>query len=78
MQERGAEDRVQVRTFHSWCYQVLRTYGVPFSSETEHPDYNERLAACVRTVDAEMLLGHIPRGQYDAVLIEEAHDPEPE
>jgi len=78
MQERGVEDRVQVRTFHSWCYQMLRTYGIPFPSETDYPDYNERLAACVRTVDAEMQLGHIPGGQYDAVLIDEAHDFEPE
>ena len=47
-------------------------------SETDYPDYNDRLAACVRTVDAEVLLGHIPGGQYDAVLIDEAHDFEPE
>jgi len=78
MQERGVEDRVQVRTFHSWCYQMLRTYGIPQPSEAEYPDYNERLAACVRTVDAEVRLGHIPGGQYDAVLIDEAHDFEPE
>lgn len=78
MQERGVEDRVQVRTFHSWCYQMLRTYGIPQPSEAEYPDYNARLAACVRTVDAEVLLGHIPGGQYDAVLIDEAHDFEPE
>ena len=26
MQNRGVEDRVQVLTFHSWCYRMLRTY----------------------------------------------------
>jgi len=78
MQERGVEDRVQVRTFHSWCYQMLKTYGIPMPSEADYPDYNERLAATVRTVDAEVMLGHIPGGQYDAVLIDEAHDFEPE
>jgi hypothetical protein len=78
MQERGVEDRVQVRTFHSWCYQMLRTYGIPLPTEAEYPDYNDRLAACVRTVNAETMLGHIPGGQYDAVLIDEAHDFEPE
>ncbi|MEO8017417.1 MAG: NERD domain-containing protein/DEAD/DEAH box helicase [Pseudomonadota bacterium] len=78
MQARGVEDRVQVRTFHSWCYQMLKTYGIPSPSEAEFPDYNDRLAACVRTVDAETMLGHIPGGQYDAVLIDEAHDFEPE
>jgi hypothetical protein len=78
MQERGIEDRVQVRTFHSWCHQMLKTYGIPGPSQEQYPDYNERLAALVRTVEAETLLGHIPGGQYDAVLIDEAHDFEPE
>jgi superfamily I DNA/RNA helicase len=78
MQERGIEDRVQVRTFHSWCHQMLKTYGIPGPSQEQYPDYNERLAALVRTVEAEILLGHIPGGQYDAVLIDEAHDFEPE
>ena len=78
MQERGVEDRVQVRTFHSWCYQMLRTYVIQPPSEAEYPDYNERLAASVRTVVSETMLWHIPGGQYDAVLIDEAHDFEPE
>jgi hypothetical protein len=39
MQERGVEDRVQVRSFHSWCYQMLRTYGIPQPSEGENPNY---------------------------------------
>jgi superfamily I DNA/RNA helicase len=78
MQARGVEDRVQVRTFHSWCYQMLRTYGIPGPTEAEYPDYNQRLAALVRYVEAETMLGHIPGGQYDAVLIDEAHDFEPE
>jgi hypothetical protein len=63
MQERGIEDRVQVRTFHSWCYQMLRTYGIPPPSEAEFPDYNDRLAASVRCVEAETMLGHIPGGR---------------
>jgi superfamily I DNA and RNA helicase len=78
MQERGVEDRVQVRTFHSWCYQMLKTYGIPVPSEAEYPNFSDRLAAGVRTVAAETMLGHIPGGQYDAVLIDEAHDFEPE
>lgn len=78
MQERGVEDRVQVRTFHSWCHQMLKTYGVPRPTPEEYPDYNDRLAALVRYVEAETMLGHIPGGQYDGVLIDEAHDFEPE
>jgi hypothetical protein len=36
MQHRGVEDRVQVMTFHSWCYRMLRTYGIPIPSEQDH------------------------------------------
>jgi hypothetical protein len=57
---------------------MLKTYGIPGPSQEQYPDYNERLAALVRTVEAEALLGHIPGGQYDGVLIDEAHDFEPE
>ena len=71
MQERGIEDRVQVRTFHSWCSQMLKTYGIPAPRQEEYREFNDWLAALVRTVEAETLLGHIPGGQYDAVLIDE-------
>jgi superfamily I DNA/RNA helicase len=50
MQNRGVEDRVQVLTFHSWCYRMLRTYGIPAPSEREYPDYAKRLAASVSEV----------------------------
>jgi hypothetical protein len=78
MQERAVEDRVQVSTFHSWCYRMLRTYDIATPSETEYPDYDDRLAASVRAVMAAVDLGHIPAAQYDAVLIDEAHDFEPQ
>ena len=29
MQNPGMEHRVQVLTFHGWCYRMLRTYGIP-------------------------------------------------
>lgn len=78
MQERGVEDRVQVRTFHSWCYQMLKTYGIAVPGESQFPDYEQRLAASVRTVAEAVEQGHIPSAQYDAVLIDEAHDFEPQ
>jgi superfamily I DNA/RNA helicase len=77
MQERGVEDRVQVRTFHSWCHQMLKTYGIASPTEAEYLDYNQRLAALVRYVGDETMLGHVPGGQYDVVLIDEAHHFEP-
>jgi len=78
MQDRGVEHRVQVLTFHGWCYRMLRTYGIPAPSEREYPDYAERLAASVSEVVKAVDQGHIPMEQYDAVLIDEAHDFEPQ
>jgi Nuclease-related domain/AAA domain len=78
MQNRGVEDRVQVLTFHSWCYRMLRTYGIPAPSEREYPDYAKRLAASVSEVVKAVDQGHIPTAQYDAVLVDEAHDFEPQ
>jgi hypothetical protein len=78
MQSRGVEDRVQVRTFHRWCYAMLRTYGLPVPSERDFPDYEGRLAASVEAVIKAVDDGHIPMAQYDAVLIDEAHDFEPQ
>jgi hypothetical protein len=78
MQERGVEDRVQVSTFHSWCYRMLKTYDIPAPSAKEIPDYQERLNASVKAVREAVDRGLIPGGQYDGVLIDEAHDFEPE
>ncbi len=78
MQARGVEHRVQVLTFHGWCYRMLRTYGIPAPSERDYPDYAKRLAASVSEVVKAVDQGHIPMGQYDAVLIDEAHDFEPQ
>jgi superfamily I DNA/RNA helicase len=78
MQERGVEERVQVSTFHSWCFRMLRTYDLPAPSIKEFPDYDERLSASVAAVSAAVEKGLIPGGQYDGILIDEAHDFEPD
>jgi len=78
MQERGVEDRVQVSTFHSWCYRMLRTYDLPAPSVHDFPDYQERLAETVNAVVRAVEREQIPGGQYEAVLIDEAHDFEPQ
>jgi hypothetical protein len=78
MQDRGVEDRVIVSTFHSWCWRMLRSYDLPAPSKEEIPDYDERLRAGVRAVIEGVEKGLIPAGQYEAVLIDEAHDFEPE
>jgi len=78
MQNRGVEHRVQVMTFHGWCYRMLRTYGIAVPSERDYPDYDQRLAASVSEVVKAVDQGHIPPEQYDAVFIDEAHDFEPQ
>jgi AAA domain/Nuclease-related domain/UvrD-like helicase C-terminal domain len=78
MQQRGVEDRVQVSTFHAWCFRMLTAFGIPPPGEREYPSFPERLAASVRAVADHVARGIIPGGQYDAVLVDEAHDFEPE
>jgi hypothetical protein len=78
MQDRGVEDKVVTSTFHSWCWKMLRTYGLPIPTEKEFPDFSERQAANVQAVLDAAERGLIPGGQYDAVLIDEAHDFEPQ
>lgn len=78
MQDRGVEDKVIVSTFHSWCWRMLREFGLPQPSNKDVPDYQERLAASVQAVLDAVERGLIPCGQYDAVLIDEAHDFEPQ
>jgi hypothetical protein len=78
MQDRGVEDKVVVLTFHAWCFKMLRTYGLPIPSDKEIPDFSGRQAATVQAVLDAAERGLIPGGQYDAVLIDEAHDFEPQ
>ncbi len=78
MQDRGVEDKVVTSTFHSWCWKMLRTYGLPIPTEKDIPEFSERQAANVQAVLDAAERGLIPGGQYDAVLIDEAHDFEPQ
>lgn len=78
MQDRGVEDKVIVSTFHAWCWRMLREFGLPQPSEKDIPDFSERLVASVQAVLDAVERGLIPGGQYDAVLIDEAHDFEPQ
>lgn len=78
MQDRGVEDKVIVSTFHSWCWRMLREFGLPVPGEKDISDFETRLAASVQAVLDGVERGLIPGGQYDAVLIDEAHDFEPQ
>jgi hypothetical protein len=78
MQDRGVEDKVITSTFHSWCFRMLREYDLPAPNRKDYADTNDWYAASVQAVLDAAESGLIPGGQYDAVLIDEAHDFEPQ
>ena len=71
LRERGVDERVQVRTFHSWCQDMVRSYQLGEPQGLRGSDYFDALALVLeRAVDS----GRVPGGQYTALLIDEAHD----
>lgn len=72
MTARGVADRVNVRSFHSWCFSQLRTYNI--SPPPCTVDDDTYYTAVVQTVIDATTRGQIPSGQYAAVLIDEGHD----
>jgi hypothetical protein len=71
LRSRGVDERVQVRTFHSWCEDLVRSYQINVPVERRASDYFDVLARTVaRAVDTNL----VPAGQYTALLIDEAHD----
>lgn len=72
MADQGLRERVTAKSFHGWCRQQLVTYQVPLPPEGD--GFHERLVeAVMRGVER----GQLPRAQYGAVLIDEAHDFDP-
>lgn len=66
-------DKVNVRTFHSWCRDQLVLYNValPESSPAFYDQLVEKVIEGVGT-------GQIPSAQYGAVMVDEGHDFKPE
>jgi superfamily I DNA/RNA helicase len=73
MAEQGLREKVAAKNFHAWCRQQLVTYQVPLPDEGDG-FWADLVEAVIRGVDRNQ----IPRAQYGAVLIDEAHDFEPE
>jgi hypothetical protein len=71
LRQRGVDERVQVRTFHAWCEDMVRSYQLDIAVPREARNYFEVMAD---TVDRAVQSGFIPGGQYTALLIDEAHD----
>ena len=69
--------QVTVRHFHGWCTDMLRRYNLPRPNARKYrgEDYIRALEqAMIAAVEA----GHIPKGQYSAVMVDEGHDFAPE
>ncbi len=76
MAAKGLADKVHVHTFHQWCRAQLVAYnaGLPENGKDGEAYAGELVDRIIRAVDANI----IPAGQYDAVLIDEGHDFQPE
>lgn len=70
MEEKGIADKVSVYHFHDWCGELLRQYHIERPC-TQGQAYLDDL---VKVVTHAIEQGHIPRGQYGAIMIDEGHD----
>lgn len=71
LRQRGVDERVQVRTFHAWCQDVVKSYQLDVPPA---PDKEAQFRELVSTVDRALQTGFVPGGQYTALLVDEAHD----
>ncbi len=72
---KGLTGKVIAVNFHAWCMRQLDTYHV--ERPVHHGDLNAFFDACVENVISGVDRDLIPRGQYDAILIDEGHDFKP-
>lgn len=75
IEQKGLTDKVVAINFHAWCVRQLNTYHVELPAKTGNLD--EFFEACVEHVIRGVDRDLIPRGQYDAVMIDEGHDFKP-
>ena len=73
---KGLADKVLVHTFHQWCRAQLVAYNAGLPEKTGDDNFYaaDLVDRIIPAVDANI----IPAGQYDAVLIDEGHDFQPE
>ncbi len=74
VRERKLSAKVNAFTFHGWCMRQLQLYNLPMPGGEPEEQWRRAVEAVIHAVER----GHIPRDQYGAVLIDEAHDFEPE
>ena len=73
IEQKNLTEKVNVRTFHSWCRDQLILYNVQIPASGEG-FYDALVQSVVDAVER----GQIPRAQYGAVMIDEGHDFKPE
>ena len=71
LRRRGVDERVQVRTFHSWCKDMVDSYQLHVPTVADRDEHFRQLVA---TVERALYTGFVPSGQYAALLVDEAHD----
>lgn len=71
---KGLADRVHARNFHKWCRDQLVAFGQPVPEGYGDKVFQEMVDNVIRGVERTQ----IPSGQYQAVLIDEGHDFQPE
>ncbi len=77
MQAKGLAERVHVRYFHKWCRDQLVAYHL-LPDNTRGWPVDKLMQEYVQRVIVGVDAGHIPVGQYHAILIDEGHDFAPE
>ena len=77
MQAKGLDARVHVRHFHKWCRDQLVAYHL-LPEGTQRWPVDRLMQEYVQRVITGVDAGHIPAGQYHAILIDEGHDFAPE
>lgn len=70
---KGLSERVHARNFHKWCRQQLVAYGQTLPNQGANM-FDEMVEFVIRGVERKQ----IPSGQYQAVLVDEGHDFQPE
>jgi superfamily I DNA/RNA helicase len=73
MEDKQINDRVHVYHFHDWCGEMLKRYHIR-KPETGSGYIDRLVNQVIRAVEE----GHIPKGQYGALMIDEGHDFEAE
>ncbi len=76
MEAKGVQDKVHVHHFHQWCRAQLMAYhvGLPAPREDRREFFEVMVKRLIAAVERKM----IPSAQYEAVLIDEGHDFDPE